>query len=119
MGALTQGDRRAATGASNMKDFNLDTKWGQQALEQMLAVLSRHTVIDTKRLSSCMFVFKSSYLKFCYRKRYGSAIWSNSLSRGRSRGDTELSYTAVHDGKICPRGFARPRQLRMVVFFLH
>ena len=49
MGALTQGDRRAATGAANMKDFNLDTKWGQQALEQVLQVLSRHAIAKNKR----------------------------------------------------------------------
>lgn len=30
LGALTQGDRRAAAGASDLGDFNVDTKWGTQ-----------------------------------------------------------------------------------------
>jgi hypothetical protein len=39
MGALTQGDRRAGAGAADMRDFNLDTKWGQSALERMLSTI--------------------------------------------------------------------------------
>ena len=51
MGALTQGDRRAAAGASDMKDFNLDTKWGHQALEIMMSSLSQHASRGAAALS--------------------------------------------------------------------
>ena len=36
LGALTQGDRNASTGAADMKDFAVDTKWGADALNKML-----------------------------------------------------------------------------------
>jgi hypothetical protein len=36
LGALTQGDRRASSGAADMSDFAVDTKWGQKALGNML-----------------------------------------------------------------------------------
>jgi pSer/pThr/pTyr-binding forkhead associated (FHA) protein len=39
LGALTQGDRRAG-GAQDMSDFVLDTKWGHDALNHMLANLN-------------------------------------------------------------------------------
>jgi hypothetical protein len=48
MGALTQGDRRAGAGAADLRDFNLDNKWGQMALERMMSTLNAHINIGAR-----------------------------------------------------------------------
>jgi hypothetical protein len=55
MGALTQGDRRAGAGATDLKDFNLDTKWGQQALERMMLALNSNVAVGARGLLGLFF----------------------------------------------------------------
>lgn len=43
LGAITKGDRRAATGA-NLAEFNFDTPYGHQALKQMYDAIIRNNV---------------------------------------------------------------------------
>ena len=42
LGAITKGDRRAAD-ASDLSAFDVDTKWGQRALNKLLAQVSSGT----------------------------------------------------------------------------
>eukprot|EP00300_Choanocystis_sp_HF-7_P018866 c20166_g1_i1.p1 GENE.c20166_g1_i1~~c20166_g1_i1.p1 ORF type:complete len:580 (+),score=110.61 c20166_g1_i1:1742-3481(+) len=45
LGAITKGDRRAATGA-DMSEFNVDSKYGRKALQMMCASVAQQTLPD-------------------------------------------------------------------------
>ena len=50
-GALTKGDRRAATGA-DLTEFNFDTPYGRQALRTMYHHISQKTLVPGLSLST-------------------------------------------------------------------
>ena len=51
LGALTKGDRRAATGA-DLTEFNFDTPYGRQALKNMYTHICQKTVANGIAASS-------------------------------------------------------------------
>ena len=50
-GALTKGDRRAATGA-DLAEFNFDTQYGRQALRTMYHHISHKTMVPGLSVST-------------------------------------------------------------------
>ena len=61
-GALTKGDRRAATGA-DLTEFNFDTPYGRQALKNMYASICQK-VVASGISASCLTKDKIDFSEF-------------------------------------------------------
>ena len=58
MGAITQGDRRAAAGAADMKEFNLETRYASDAMRDMFTNLQQLDESNAQRRTSCALITK-------------------------------------------------------------
>lgn len=70
LGALTKGDRRAATGV-DLKEFNFDTPYGRQALKMLYTCICKQTLapgIDLEKLTKDDFATFNATLQDCLEK---------------------------------------------------
>lgn len=74
LGALTHGDRRAASADSSLAEFNVDTKYGAEALRHLLSVsLGHEEIIESPIVSE----FEGDFPQMLYKALSSTGIIEN------------------------------------------